>query len=431
VNLRTDQVVHRPYPTELIMVGNGERGKLSGARGSMTGMVDRTTAVVWDRALLDYDMGDHPLDPVRVELTMALARELGVLDRPGVRMITPKPADEADLTRVHRADYLDAVRAAPSDPFFTGWGLNTPDNPVFEGMHEASARICGATIAAADAVWQGSATCAVNVAGGLHHALAARASGFCVYNDPAVAIARLLDQGARRVAYVDVDVHHGDGVQAAFYDDPRVLTVSLHETPLALFPGTGFPDETGGPGAEGTAVNVPLPPGTDDAGWLRAFHAIVPSVLRAFRPEILFSQCGADAHRLDPLADLQLSVDGQRAAYIAMRTLADELCAGRWVATGGGGYALVEVVPRAWTHLLAVATGDPLDPATRTPPAWRRLAAERRPRAAVPESMTDGAEPQVERWEPGTTSDAVDRAILATRMAVFPLHGLDPHDPRD
>jgi acetoin utilization protein AcuC len=394
-------------------------------------MVQRTTAVVWDTALLGYDMGNHPMDPVRVELTMALARELGVLDRPGVGLITPEPAAEADLLRVHRADYLDAVRLAPSDPFFSGWGLNTDDNPVFDGMHEASARICGATIAAAESVWHGATTRAVNVAGGLHHAMAARAAGFCVYNDPAVAIARLLDQGAQRVAYVDVDVHHGDGVQAAFYHDPRVLTISLHETPLALFPGTGFAAETGGEGAEGTAVNLPLPPGTADAGWLRAFNTVVPSILRAWAPEIIFSQCGADAHRLDPLADLRLSVDGQRAAYIAMRDLADELCDGRWVATGGGGYAVVEVVPRAWTHLLAVAAGDPLDPATPTPPGWRRLAAERRPLAVVPQTMTDGTEPPVERWQPGTEPDAVDRAILATRMAVFPLHGLDPHDPRD
>ncbi|WP_229069298.1 acetoin utilization protein AcuC [Actinoplanes sp. DH11] len=393
-------------------------------------MADETTAVVWDGALLDYDMGDHPLNPVRVELTMALARELGVLDRPTVRMLTPQPATETDLTRVHRPDYLDAVRLAPIDPFFTGWGLNTVDNPVFEGMHDASARICGATIAAAEAVWTGSARRAVNVAGGLHHALPARASGFCVYNDPAVAIAWLLEQGARRVAYIDVDVHHGDGVQTAFFNDPRVLTVSLHETPLALWPGTGFADEIGGPDAEGTAVNVPLPPGTEDAGWLRAFHAVVPSVVRAFAPEIIISQCGADAHRLDPLADLRLSVDGQRAAYVAIRALADELCDGRWVATGGGGYALVEVVPRAWSHLLAVATGEPLDPRTPTPPGWRELAARRCPGGAVPESMTDGAEPILQHWSPGTT-DPIDRAIQATRSAVFPLHGLDPHDPRD
>ncbi|MGC4870315.1 acetoin utilization protein AcuC [Micromonospora sp. DT53] len=389
------------------------------------------TVVVWDESLLAYDMGDHPLDPVRVELTIALARELGILDRPGVRVVKPEPADDALLSRVHEPAYLAAVRNAPRDPLFAGYGLGTSDNPVFEGMHESSALIAGATVAAAEAVWRGDARRAVNVAGGLHHAMSARASGFCVYNDPAVAIARLLDLGAERVAYVDVDVHHGDGVQDIFWNDPRVLTVSVHETPLALFPGTGFPDETGGPGAQGTAVNMPLPPGVDDSGWQRAFHAIVPSVLRAFRPQVLVTQCGADGHLLDPLADLNLTVDGQRATYLAMRALADELCDGRWVATGGGGYALVEVVPRAWSHLLAVATGDPIDPATLTPPGWRALVASRRLGREVPLRMTDDADPSYEPWQPTGEPNAVDRAIAATRKAVFPLLGLDPHDPRD
>jgi acetoin utilization protein AcuC len=396
----------------------------------MTGMADGTV-VVWDEALLGYDMGDHPLDPVRVELTMALARELGVLDRPGVRIVAPKPADDAALTRVHRPDYLDAVRAAPHDPFFAGWGLNTPDNPVFDEMHAVSALVCGATLAAAEAVWNGEARRGVNVAGGLHHAMPARAAGFCVYNDPAVAIARLLDLGAEWIAYIDIDVHHGDGVQAMFYADPRVLTVSLHETPLALFPGTGFPEETGGPGAEGSSVNVALPPGCGDAGWLRAYHAVVPSVVRAFRPQVLFTQCGADSHRLDPLADLRLSVDGQRAAHLALRALADELCDGRWVATGGGGYALVEVVPRTWTHLLAAATGEPIPPATLTPLAWRELAHERCPGRDIPLRMTDDADTSYRPWQPEGEPDAVDKAVMATRRAVFPLLGLDPYDPRD
>lgn len=389
------------------------------------------TVVMWDESLLGYDLGDHPLDPVRVELTIALAREFGVLDRPGVQVVAPTPADEAALARVHRPDYLDAVRAAPDDPFFSGYGLGTADNPVFDGMHEASALVAGATLAAAEAVWRGTARRAVNVAGGLHHAMPGRAAGFCVYNDPAVAIARLLDLGAERVGYVDIDVHHGDGVQEIFYDDPRVLTISLHETPLALFPGTGFPDETGGAGAEGSAVNVPLPPGTGDGPWLRAFHATVPSVLRAFRPQILVTQCGADGHRLDPLADLRLSVDGQRAAYLALRALADELCEGRWVATGGGGYALVEVVPRAWTHLLAVATGEPIAPAALTPPGWRALAQRRGRGREVPLRMTDDVDISHQPWQPTGEPDAVDRAVMATRKAVFPLHGLDPHDPRD
>ncbi|MEV0455915.1 acetoin utilization protein AcuC [Catellatospora methionotrophica] len=390
-----------------------------------------TSTVVWSDALLGYDMGDHPLNPVRVELTMALARDLGVLDRPGVELVTPGPATEAELLRVHRRDYLDAVRAAPDDPFFRGYGLNTPDNPVFDHMHEASALICGATLAAARAVWSGRSLRAVNVAGGLHHAMPARAAGFCVYDDPAVAIADLLAQGAERIAYVDIDVHHGDGVQEIFYDDPRVLTVSLHEGPLTLFPGTGYVEETGGPKAEGSAVNVPLPPGTGDTGWLRAFHAVVPSVVRAFRPQLVVLQAGADSHRLDPLANLRLTVDGQRAAQLAVRALADEVCSGRLVATGGGGYALVEVVPRTWAHLLAMVTGEPLDPATPLPESWRALAAARVPGRDVPSTLTDGGDVAYTPWQPGSDGDRLDQAIMAARRAVFPLHGLDPHDPRD
>jgi acetoin utilization protein AcuC len=404
-----------------------------------------TTTVVWSDKLLDYDLGDHPLDPVRVELTMALARELGILDRSGVRVLAPEPADDATLTLVHTPAYLAAVRAASDDPTYSGYGMGTVDNPVFRGMHDASALVAGATVRAAEAVWRGETAHGVNVAGGLHHAMPAQASGFCVYNDPAIAIARLLQLGAQKVAYVDVDVHHGDGVQAIFYDDPRVLTISLHETPLALFPGTGFPHETGGLGAEGCAINVALPPGTDDRGWLRAFHAVVPAALRSYRPQILFSQCGADTYRIDPLADLRLSVDGQRASYLAMCALADELCDGKWIATGGGGYALFEAVPRAWTHLLAIATGEPLDPKTATPPAWRELAAQRLQRGrdggrsrvrlvpggpGIPSSLTDEASTVYQPWQPGD-GDAVDRAILATRQEVFPLLGLDPLDPRD
>jgi acetoin utilization protein AcuC len=401
------------------------------------------TLVVWGEELLGYDLGEHPLNPVRVELTIALARELGVLDRPGVRIEPPQPADDAALTRVHDAAYLDVVRRAPLDrwnPMLGGWGLGTGDNPVFDEMHEVSALVAGATLRAGEAVWTGEVNHAVSIAGGLHHAMPDRASGFCVYNDPAVAIARLLDLGAKRIAYVDVDVHHGDGVQAIFWNDPRVLTISLHQTPLSLFPGTGFPHETGGPDAPGSAINVALPNGTADAGWLRAFHAVVPGALRAFKPEILFTQCGADAHRLDPLADLRLTVDGQRASYLALRGLAEELCDDRWVATGGGGYALIEAVPRAWTHLLAAATGPALEPATLTPLAWRDLARRRLDEShtvrlipggpGIPVRLTDEVNPAYTPWQPGE-GDAVDRAILATRREVFPLLGLDPFDPRD
>jgi acetoin utilization protein AcuC len=297
-----------------------------------------TLHVAWDERLTSYDFGpDHPLAPVRVELTVALADAFGVLSGPGVTVTAPAAASQAELELVHDPRYITAVRTGIADAAF---GLGTPDNPVFSGMHEASALVAGATLAAAAAVWESRAQHAVNVAGGLHHAMRAMASGFCVYNDPAIAIRWLLAQGAERIAYVDVDVHHGDGVEAAFYDDPRVLTISLHEHPMTLFPGTGLPRDDGGPGAEGMAVNVALPAGTGDAGWLRAFNAVVPPLLRAFRPQVLVSQHGCDTHRLDPLAHLELSIDAQRTAHARLHHLAHETAGGRWVLTGGGGYEL-------------------------------------------------------------------------------------------
>ena len=382
--------------------------------------------IFWDDRLTSYDFGPgHPMNPVRVELTMELARELGVLDRPNVRVAEFEPADDKLLRLVHEEPYVAAVKHAGAtglpEPRF---GLGTPDNPVFPGMHEASALVAGASVAAAEAVWRGDAEHAANISGGLHHALSGGASGFCVYNDPAIAIARLLEDGAERVAYVDIDVHHGDGVQAAFYDDPRVLTISLHETPRTLFPGTGFPNETG---ADGTAVNVSLPPGTGDRPWLRAFDAIVPALLRRFRPEILVTQHGADGHALDPLAHLTLSVDGQRTAYGLLHKLAHETAGGRWVITGGGGYELVQVVPRAWTHLLAEAAGGPILPETETPDGWREFVRHRAEEIA-PRRMTDGTDTvRFSRWIDGyDPANPVDQAILATRRAVFPEHGLDP-----
>jgi acetoin utilization protein AcuC len=390
--------------------------------------------VVWDDVFGDYDFGpSHPLRPLRLELTMSLARQVGVLERVDVR--APQAADDQLLELVHDPLYISSVRRAPDDwmgRLSLRWGLGTGDNPVFPRMHEAASLVTGASVDAARAVWEGTHEHAVNISGGLHHAMRDRASGFCVYDDPAVAIAWLLAAGAERVAYVDVDVHHGDGVQAAFYDDPRVLTVSLHESGMTLFPGTGFPDETGAGDAVGTSVNVAMPAGAGDAGWLRAFHAVVPPLLRAFGPQVLVTQHGCDTHALDPLAHLMMSVDGQRVAYRALHELAHELCEGRWVALGGGGYEPVQVVPRAWTHLLAEAAGTSVEGAT--PDAWREEAHERG-REVAPLSLTDDA-PAL--WTPYEPADplggadrsrleaAVDAAVEATRAAVFPSYGLDP-----
>jgi acetoin utilization protein AcuC len=401
--------------------------------------MDCTLHLAWDERLAGYDFGPgHPLAPIRVELAIALARALGVLSADSVTVAAPEPATDAELELVHDPGYIAAVRRAGADgadgagrgSWLLRYGLGTADDPVFSGMHAASALVAGATLAAARAVWAGSAGHGANIAGGLHHAMRAKASGFCVYNDPAIAIAWLLAQGAERIAYVDIDVHHGDGVQAAFYHDPRVLTISLHEHPATLFPGTGLPAEHGGPGAAGSAVNVALPAGTGDAGWLRAFHAVVPPLLTAFAPQILVSQHGCDTHWLDPLANLRLTIDAQRVAHARLHELAHSCAGGRWLLTGGGGYELVQVVPRTWTHLLAEASGRPLDPGTEIPPGWRDYVRERTGRPA-PELMTEGAPAGFTPAESGLDpDDRLDQAIMATQREIFPRHGLRPSAAR-
>ena len=387
---------------------------------------------VFDRSLTAYDFGpSHPMSPIRVELTMRLAEELGVTGGQRLRLVEAPFATDEQLVSVHEPDLVEAVTRAGTTPELLdddchAHGLGTHDNPVFEGMHRAAAHVVGATIEACRLVATGESLHSVSITGGLHHAMRDRVSGFCVYNDVAIGIQSLLDSGVGRVAYVDVDVHHGDGVERIFWDDPRVLTISLHETGQALFPGTGDPTDVGGRGAEGTAVNLALPSGTADAGWLRAFHAVVPPVVRAFAPDVLVTQHGCDSHMDDPLAHLMLSVDGQRASYLALHDLAHEVCGGRWVATGGGGYALVEVVPRAWVHLLAIVAGRPLDPATPLPEGWRRHV-EALTGWHAPTRLTDGRTPAWRDWAEGYDPDTrLDQAVHATRMAVFPFHGLDP-----
>lgn len=383
---------------------------------------------MWDDAVTGYDFGpEHPMDPVRLALTRRLVTAFG-LDR-DLRVVAAPPAGDSTLRLVHRDDYIAAVKAASADPgaMHGQYGIGTLDDPAFAGMHEVSALIAGQSVGAAEDVWRGAALHAVNFSGGLHHAMPGSASGFCVYNDAALAVARLLELGAERVAYVDVDVHHGDGVQAAFWDDPRVLTISLHEHPGTLFPGTGWPEEIGGEAAEGSAANVALPAGTADADWLRAFHAVVPELVADFRPQVLVSQHGADSHFEDPLAHLAVSLDAQRAVQWACHDLAHEHAEGRWIALGGGGYAVVDVVPRSWTHLVAIAAGRPVEPETELPEEWRAEVFARG-RRMVPGRMTDGRWPvSWSAWEDGYDPAArVDQAIRATRNAVFPHRGMLP-----
>jgi acetoin utilization protein AcuC len=383
--------------------------------------------VIWTPAFLGYQLSaDHPLDPIRLDLTIRLASGLGVLD--GVELLRPEPASDAEIERVHEASYLSAVKSAPDATFDVGHGLGTPDNPIFPRMHEASALVCGGSLLAAREIAEGRADRAVNIAGGLHHAMAAAASGFCVYNDCAVAISWLLDHGFDRIAYVDVDVHHGDGVQAAFRDDPRVLAISVHQHPMTLWPGTGWPGDVGTGDAQGTTVNLPVPPGTRDGAWLRAFRAVVPTLLAAFRPSVLVTQCGVDTHHEDPLADLSLTVDGHREIYRLLRELAESTAGGKWLALGGGGYNLFRAVPRSWTHLLATVLDRDVPVDTAIPAEWVAHTSTLTARA-VPSTMGEGV--SIEQVDWGSGGDPVDPGVMETRRAVFPLFGLDPDDPRD
>lgn len=389
--------------------------------------------VVWDELLTGYRFGPgHPMDPARLALTMQLVSEFGLHDE--IDVVPPVLAEDSELAAVHDPTYIEAVRRASDDPSAAQkvYGLGTADDPAFPGMHEVAARIAGGTRALAEAVWQGETLHGVNVAGGLHHAMPRKTSGFCVYNDAGVAIAALLEAGVERVAYVDVDAHHGDGVERMFWHDPRVLTISVHETGTVLFPGSGFPADVGGADARGSAANVALPMGCSDAGWLRAVHAIVPPLLRAFRPQIVVSQHGADTHGQDPLAHLSVSVDAQRLVMETIHDLTHELCDGRWVALGGGGYDIVDVVPRAWTHLVAIAAHRPIPCEAEIPSVWRAAVSAQYGQA--PGSMSDvGLEAVDLRHRPWTgaadADDPVDRAVITTRRAVFPHHGIDPDGP--
>ncbi|MBS3941864.1 MAG: acetoin utilization protein AcuC [Actinobacteria bacterium] len=380
-------------------------------------------ALVWDPALADYDLGhDHPLAPIRVELTMALIRASGLVGNGAVE-VPPGSFDEAELLRMHRPAFVDTVKRLSADVTARAdaeFGLGDGDTPAFPGMHPTSMLICAASQEAARQVWQGDADHAFSPAGGLHHAMPDRAAGFCIYNDPAVAIDWLLEHGAERVAYVDVDVHHGDGVEVMFADDPRVLTISLHESGRFLFPGTGHASDIGGDGAPGSAANVPLHPGTTGDVWLDAFDAVVEPLVRAFAPDVLVTQLGCDTHATDPLAHLSLTVDDDAEAYRRLHDLAHEVCGGRWVAFGGGGYQVVDVVPRAWTLAFAEMAGRhvPID----TPMQWQELAYARTGRTP-PRSFTDDPVRVADELREQARRAAAE-SVEAVRRLVMPLHGI-------
>ena len=382
-------------------------------------------ALIWSPDLAAYDLGDsHPLNPLRLTLSVELMQAFGLLTSGDI--ISPRPASDSELLLVHSIGYIEAVREA-SDwgaGLRPGMGLGTEDNPIYPGMHDIAALTCGASIQGIEAVLSGRQSRTFSIAGGMHHAHRSRAAGFSVYNDAAVGIAVARQHHPDlRVLYIDIDAHHGDGVQEAFAGSAEVLTISIHESGLHAFPGTGFPGEIGyGPG-EGFSANVPLPVGATDECFQLAFDEVVAPLAAAFRPDVIVEQLGVDAHHSDPQTELGLTLPGYRSLVRGIMRLADDLCVGRLAATGGGGYHLVDVVPLAWTWVMAELGGVQLPDAV--PEVWRehvRVRLDCEPPASMGEH---------DRFEtpPDRAAELLDltaEQVRAVREAVFPYHGLKP-----
>jgi acetoin utilization protein AcuC len=290
------------------------------------------------------------LTPIRLKLTYELSREKGLIDDQNITVLPPRVATEEEVGLFHVEEYISLVKQMSK----SGHGLlDLGDTPAFKGVYEASAMTVGATLDAVDAVMKGQAEHGMNISGGLHHAHEDRASGFCVFNDPAVAIAYLKKKyHLQRIMYFDMDAHHGDGVMYGFYADAGVLDVDLHEDGRYLFPGTGFTFETGEKGAEGLKINIPMLPGTGDDPYLKAFREIVPTLVRGYKPEFIIVQCGADSHADDMLAHLRLTTRTYEEIITTLHKLAHEVASGRIVAVGGGGYNPANVA-RCWTVIAA------------------------------------------------------------------------------
>jgi acetoin utilization protein AcuC len=373
------------------------------------------TALVYSPEWARFDYGpEHPLRMERLGLTWKCMEAYGLTRLPASRVVMPSPAPLEAITRFHARDYIDVLHAASAGdwvPHAARYGLGPGDNPIFPGLWEAAELVAGGSLAAARLVADGEVDRAFHFAGGLHHAMPDRASGFCYVNDAVLAIMALRDQGLR-VAYVDIDAHHGDGVQFAFYDDPTVLTISTHERGDRLFPGTGFVEEMGEGAGVGYSVNVPLQPFTDDTVFEAAFEAVVPPLLRAFKPDVLVLQLGVDAHRTDPLTHLSLTVQGFTRAVGRLLEHAPRI-----VALGGGGYDLANVA-RAWTAAWAMINEMPL-PADLPAALHADMAALGLPSMSL---WDEPAEPPADtrRW----AEEYARRQVQSVHEKLFPLHGL-------
>ena len=356
---------------------------------------------------------DHVLRPMRLRLVYELLQAYGVFERPDAVVIEPRVATDLELMSFHGRDYVESVQAFSRGEDlhrqhrygFSDWG----DNPISEGMYEAAALAAGASLVAAETVWNGEADAVFNAGGGYHHAGPDFASGFCVFNDVVIAILRLLALGAERVAYVDIDAHHGDGVQNAFYSSNRVLTISIHQSGQTLFPGTGACDEMGDEPGVGYAVNVPLAPGTHNAAYAHVIDNAVAPLIRAFNPDVLVTQQGIDTHIDDPLTHLRLTSEGHTSAVAKLGSLSP----GKWLAMGGGGYDL-SAVARCWAMDYAVMAGAELP--DEIPPSYQEKYGLKQ--------LRDDPAPDLLEADDARVWREAEESVRRVQELIFPVHGI-------
>ncbi len=370
------------------------------------------TALIYSHDFSACSYGEqHPFKVQRYRLAFDLMTEYGLTRLPGADIRECGTVSDADLLTFHSPDYLKRLAefncSTESRADFR-YGLGDVENPVFPGFYDWT-RLCTAgTVEAARLVTEEGYDCAFNLAGGLHHAHRARASGFSYLNDAVIAINRLVAQGLR-VVYLDLDAHHGDGVQEAYYDTDRVLTISIHETGLHFFPGTGFEREMGKGAGKGYSVNVPLIEHTDDALFMKAFDEVAYPLIAAYGPDVLVTQLGADTFRTDPLSRLEITTHSY--SYVLRKLKALRI---PWVALGGGGYDLVNVA-RAWSIAWGIMNGVELPP--RLPPGFVSTIAA----MGLPNTMLLDAMYWAEEGDRNRALDAVEESIATIRKRIFPV----------
>lgn len=354
----------------------------------------------------------HVFKPSRLRDTYNLLNSFGAFDLDNAKLTEPRQVTVDELRSFHTAEYIDAVAALAhgqrlSDAAIYGFSEGG-DNPIYANMYDSALWTTGASMTATEELLGARCAVAVNFSGGLHHAMPNYAAGFCIFDDPVVAIKQMTNAGAR-VAYVDIDCHHGDGVQAGFYETDQVLTISFHESGEFLFPGTGSVHESGIGSGRGYSVNVPLFPHTDDETYLWAFREVVPPLVTAFKPDILVTQLGIDTHVLDPITHLRLTVQG----FTSVVKEFAQLSPGKWLALGGGGYN-VGAVMRGWTR----AYGVMLDH------EWPHGFSHAFRKQNDLEQLDDPEQPPLPPTIATQVQKYAETSVANLKYNVFPVHGL-------